>query len=77
VVNVADRARGMAKRALHLGVQRSFVIGRCHYENIELQAMSQGFAPGYDDAELDQIEEEVAPLVQVLATSMEEDTVLK
>jgi hypothetical protein len=24
VVNVADRARGMAKRVLHLGVQRSF-----------------------------------------------------
>jgi hypothetical protein len=24
--------------------------------------MSQGFAPGYDDTELDQIEEEVAPL---------------
>jgi hypothetical protein len=39
--------------------------------------MSQGFTPGYDDAELDQIEEEVAPLVQVLAASMEEDIMLK
>jgi hypothetical protein len=39
--------------------------------------MSQGFAPGYDDAKLDQIEEEVAPLVQVLAASMEEKIVLK
>jgi hypothetical protein len=39
--------------------------------------MSQGFVLGYDDAELDQIEEEVAPLAQVLAASMEEEIVLK
>jgi hypothetical protein len=26
----------------------------------QLQAMIQGFTPGYDDAELDEIEEEVA-----------------
>jgi hypothetical protein len=61
VANVTDRARGMAKRALHLGVQRSFAIARSHYKNIDLQAMSQGFTPGYDDTELVQIEEEVAP----------------
>jgi hypothetical protein len=29
--------------------------------------MSQGFTPGYDDVELDQIEEEVPPLAKVLA----------
>jgi hypothetical protein len=39
-----------------------FAITHSHYENIDLQAMSQGFALGYDDAELDQIEEEVATL---------------
>jgi hypothetical protein len=63
VFDVADRARGMAKRVLHLGVQWSFTIARSHYKNIDLQAMSQGFMHDYDDAELDQIEEEVAPLV--------------
>jgi hypothetical protein len=36
VVDVTDRARGMAKRALHLGVQRSFAIMRSHYKNIDL-----------------------------------------
>jgi hypothetical protein len=77
VVNVMDWVHGMAKRALHLGVQWSFAITRSHYENIDLQAMSQGFMPGYDDAELDQIEEEVAPLTPVLATNMEEEIVLK
>jgi hypothetical protein len=54
-----NRAYGMARQALHLCV--SFVIVRSHYVNIDLQAMSQGFMPDYDDAELDQIEEELAP----------------
>jgi hypothetical protein len=36
VVNVADQACGMAKRALHLGVQRSFAITHSHYDNIDL-----------------------------------------
>jgi hypothetical protein len=67
----------MARWALHLSVQQSFAISRSHYDNIDLQAMSQLFVLGYVDAELDQIEEEVAPLVQVLAASMEEDIMLK
>jgi hypothetical protein len=67
----------MAKPALQLSMQRLFVIVRSHYENIDLQAMSQGFVPGYDDVELDQIEEELAPLAQVLAANMEEEIVLK
>jgi hypothetical protein len=71
LVNVADQARGMAKRVMHLGVQRSFVIVHSHYENIDLQVMSQGFTPSYDDAELNQIEEEVVPLAQVFAANLE------
>jgi hypothetical protein len=77
VVIVMGQARGMARRALHLGVQLSFAIARSHYENIDVQVMSQGFGPGYDDAELDQIEEEVAPLTYVLAASMEEEVISK
>jgi hypothetical protein len=67
VINITDRARGMARQALHLDMQWLFVIACSHYENFDLQAMSQGFVLGYDDAELDQIEEEVAPLAKVLA----------
>jgi hypothetical protein len=51
----------MARWALHLSVQQSFAISRSHYDNIDLQAMSQLFVLGYVDAELDQIEEEVGP----------------
>jgi hypothetical protein len=44
------------RQVLHLSVQWSFVITRSHYENIDLQVMSQGFVLGYDDAKLEQIE---------------------
>jgi glutamate mutase epsilon subunit len=37
-----------------------FTIARSHYENINLATMSQGFMPGYNDDELEQIEETVA-----------------
>jgi hypothetical protein len=77
VINVIDRACEMAKWALRLGMQRSFTTVHSHYKNIDLQAISQGFAPGYDDVELDQIEEKVAPIAQVLAVSMEEEVVFK
>ena len=51
----------MARGVLHFGIHRSFAIARSHYENINLATMSQGFAPVYTDAELDDIEKEVAP----------------
>ena len=47
--------------ALCFGVHRSVTIARSHYENIDLATMSQGFAPVYTDAELDDIGKEVAP----------------
>ena len=49
--------------ALCFGVNRSFVIARSHYENIDLAMMSQGFTLGYFYAELEDIEKEVAPLM--------------
>ena len=54
-------ARDMTRGALHFGVHRSFMITHSHYENIDLVMMSQGFVPIYTDAELDDIEKEVAP----------------
>ena len=42
---------------LCFGVQQLLVIARSHYENIDLAAMSQGFAPDYNDDELEWTEE--------------------
>lgn len=75
VLNFMDRVRDMARRALHLGVQRSFAIVCSHYENINRQTMSQRFVLDYDDTELDRIEEEVVPLVCDLTASMEDEVI--
>ena len=56
------RACEMVMDALHFGVHRSFTIVRSHYENIDLETMSQCFTPGYSNTELEDIEKEVAPL---------------
>jgi len=65
----------MARGVLRFGVHRSFVIARPHYKNIDLATMSQGFAPVYTDAELDDIEKEVAPLPHDLSTKIEDEII--
>ena len=65
----------MARGVLHFGIHRSFVITHSHYENIDLATMSQSFAPIYTDAELDDIEEEVAPLAHDLSTKIEDEII--
>ena len=59
---IMNWARGMVRDALRFGVHWSFTIARSHYENIDLETMSQGFAPCYSNAELQNIEKDVAPL---------------
>ena len=70
-----DRAHDMARSALCFGVHRSFTIARSHYENIDPATMSQGLMPIYTDAELDDIEKEVAPLAHDLSTKIEDETI--
>ena len=70
-----DQARDMARGALRFGVLRSFTIAHSHYENIDLATMSQGFALVYTDAELDDIEKEVAPLAHDLSTKIEDEII--
>jgi dipeptidase len=43
--------------ACHFSVQQAFAVTHSHYENINLEAMGQGFVPGYEDDELERIEE--------------------
>ena len=63
------------RHALCFNVHRSFVIARSHYENIDLTTMSQGFAPGYSKAELEDIEKEVAPLAHDLFAKIEDEII--
>ena len=54
-----------------------FTIARSHYINIDLSVISEGFAPGYTDAELDEIEKEAAPPAQDLAEKVGEEILPK
>ena len=63
--------------ALCFSVHRSFAIAHSHYENIDLEMISQGFAPVYSDAELEDIEKEVAPLAHDLSGKIEDEIIPK
>ena len=51
------------RNALCAGVNQSFMIAHSHYgDNIDLEAMSHGYAPSYEVHELEEMEAAVAHL---------------
>ena len=75
-VDMTARVRQLEKEAFRLGIIQDFAIARSHYDvNINLGAMSLGFAHGYELSELDEIEAAVTPLAESLESKIE-DTVL-
>ena len=77
VTQIPDRARALTRAALYTDVHRAFAIARSHYINIDLLVISEGFAPGYTDAELDKIEKEAALPAQDLAEKVGEEILPK
>ena len=72
VVEIMAWVRQLERNGLHASVNRSFVIARSHYgDSIDLEAMSHGYAPGYEVHELEEMETAVAPLSQDLADRLE------
>ena len=60
--------------AFHAGITQAFVVAHSHYDQeIDLEVMSHGFAPVYDDNELDEMEKVVAPLAWNLANRLKEE----
>ena len=54
--------------AFHTGITQAFTVARSHYDQeINLEVMSQGFAPSYEDPKLEEIEKAVTPLALNLA----------
>jgi len=72
--SLATRAAGITARvgqleesAFHVGITQAFTVSHAHYEKeINLEVMSEGFPPTYEDDELDAIEKVVAPLTKNL-----------
>jgi len=72
VVDITSQARQLEREALRAGINRAFTIAHSHYgDNIDLKAISLGYAPGYEDKELEEMEMEVAPFSQDLADRIE------
>ena len=72
-IDITAWVRQLEKEAFRLGIIQAFAIARSHYDvNINLGAMSLGFAPGYELSELDEIEAAVTPLAESLASKIED-----
>ena len=62
-VDITARVRQLQREALLSRITQAFTIARSDYmDSIDLEAMSLGFAPGYEASELDEIEMAMAPL---------------
>ena len=72
-VDIIARVRQLEKEALGSRITQAFAITRSHYDdNIDLEAMSLSFTPGYEPSELDEIEAAVTPLTKTLASKIED-----
>ena len=79
--SLAARAAGITARvgqleedAFHTGITQAFDVAHSHYaQEINLEVMSHGFAPVYDDDELDEMEKAVAPLARNLVNTLKEE----
>ena len=61
--SITAQVRQLERSALHGVVNQSFMISHSHYgDNIDLEAMSHGYALGYEVHELEEMETAVAPL---------------
>ena len=64
----------LEESAFCLRITQAFVVAHSHYaQEINLEVMSQGFAPVYEDVDLDEMEKAVTPLAWNLADRLKEE----
>ena len=62
-VEIMAQVCQLMRNALRARVNQSFTIAHSHYgDNIDLEAMSHGYTPGYEVHKLEEMETVVAPL---------------
>ena len=72
-IDITTWVRQLEENAIHAGITQAFAVGRSHYDQeINLEAMSLGFMPGYEASELDEIEKAVAPVAWNLADKVKD-----
>ena len=63
----------LEESAFHAGITQAFTVAHAHYKKeINLEVMSEGFPPTYEDDELEAIEKMVAPLAKNLVDNLKE-----
>ena len=63
----------LEKEALCSRITHAFAVARSHYDdNIDFEAMSLSFTPGYEPSELDAAEATVTPFAETLASRIED-----
>ena len=71
---ITVRVDQLEEDAFHAGITQTFAVARSHYDReINLEVMSHGFAPVYEDAKLDEMEKAVAPLARNLVNRLKEE----
>ena len=72
-IDITMRVRQLEKDALRSRITQTFTIVHSHYDDIiDLEAMSLGFAPGYEPSDLDEIEVTVTPFAETLVNRIED-----
>ena len=70
---ITARVGQLEEDAFHAGITQTFTIARSHYDReINLEVMSLGFAPSYEDSELDEIEKAVTPIARNLVNRLKD-----
>ena len=68
---ITARVSQLEENAFHARITQAFTVARSHYDQeINLEAMSLGFAPGYENSKLDEIEKAVTPIARNLANRL-------
>ena len=73
VAGIMARVGQLEESAFHAGITQAFTVTHAHYgKEINLKVMSEGFPSTYDNEELEEMEEMVAPLAKNLADNLKE-----
>ena len=72
-LDITARVGQLEENTFHARITQAFAVARSYYaQEVNLEVMSLGYAPSYENSELDEIEKVVTPIAQNLADRMKD-----
>ena len=72
-VDITVRVRQLEENTFHARITQAFAVAHSHYDQeVNLEVMSLGFMPGYENSELDEIEKAVTPITRNLVDRLKD-----